>query len=191
MPEQSARDESAVARQAQADLRWLREAIELSRRCPPSETAFSVGAVLVSDAGDVIATGYSRELDPKDHAEEVALARAADDPRLARSTLYSSLEPCLSRASRPRSCAELIVAAGIPRVVIAWLEPPLFTAGGGARQAAERRGHGGRDSVAGRAGPIGQRAPAAAAKRLITVPVQEGCAAPPCRGPCGSSPRLG
>ena len=131
MPEQSARDESAVARQAQADLRWLREAIELSRRCPPSETAFSVGAVLVSDAGDVIATGYSRELDPKDHAEEVALARAADDPRLARSTLYSSLEPCLSRASRPRSCAELIVAAGIPRVVIAWLEPPLFTAGGG------------------------------------------------------------
>jgi diaminohydroxyphosphoribosylaminopyrimidine deaminase/5-amino-6-(5-phosphoribosylamino)uracil reductase len=132
MPEQSARDESAAARQAQADLRWLREAIELSRRCPPSETAFSVGAVLVDDAGQVIATGYSRELDPNDHAEEVALARAADDPRLARATLYSSLEPCLSRASRPRSCTELILAAGIPRVVIAWLEPPLFTSGGGA-----------------------------------------------------------
>jgi diaminohydroxyphosphoribosylaminopyrimidine deaminase/5-amino-6-(5-phosphoribosylamino)uracil reductase len=132
MPEQSARDESAAARQAQADMRWLREAIELSGLCPPFQTAFSVGAVLVSDAGDVIATGYSRELDPKDHAEEVALARAADDPRLAGATLYSSLEPCLSRASRPRSCAELIVAAGIPRVVIAWLEPPLFASGGGA-----------------------------------------------------------
>ena len=132
MSEQSAGDESAVARQAQADLRWLREAIELSRRCPPSPTAFSVGAVLVSDAGEVIATGYSRELDPKDHAEEVALARAADDPRLGQATLYSSLEPCLSRASRPRSCADLIVAAGIGRVVIAWLEPPVFTAGGGA-----------------------------------------------------------
>jgi hypothetical protein len=102
MPEQSARDESAAARQAQADMRWLREAIELSGLCPPSQTAFSVGAVLVSDAGDVIATGFSRELDPKDHAEEVALARAADDPRLAGATLYSSLEPCLSRASRPR-----------------------------------------------------------------------------------------
>jgi diaminohydroxyphosphoribosylaminopyrimidine deaminase / 5-amino-6-(5-phosphoribosylamino)uracil reductase len=134
MPEQSAGDESAaaVASQARDDLRWLREAIELSRQCPPSETAFSVGAVLVSDAGDVIATGYSREADPKDHAEEVALARAGDDPQLARATLYSSLEPCLSRASRPRSCAELIVAAGIPRVVIAWLEPPLFASGGGA-----------------------------------------------------------
>lgn len=132
MSEQSAGDESAVARQARADQRWLREAIELSRRCPSSETAFSVGAVLVSENAEVIATGYSRELDPKDHAEEVALARAGDDPRLARATLYSSLEPCLSRASRPRSCAELIVAAGIPRVVLAWLEPPLFARGGGA-----------------------------------------------------------
>jgi len=118
--------------QPQADLHWLREAIELSRRCPPSESAFSVGAVVVSDPGKVIATGYSRERDPKDHAEEVALARAADDPLLTRATLYSSLEPCLARASRPRSCAELIIEAGIPRVVIAWLEPPLFTAGGGA-----------------------------------------------------------
>jgi pyrimidine deaminase RibD-like protein len=124
--------------QPQADLHWLREAIELSRRCPPSESAFSVGAVLVSDAGEIIATGYSRERDPKDHAEEVALARAAGDPRLAAATLYSSLEPCLARASRPRSCAELILEAGIPRVVIAWLEPPLFTGGGGS--GALRRG---------------------------------------------------
>jgi diaminohydroxyphosphoribosylaminopyrimidine deaminase / 5-amino-6-(5-phosphoribosylamino)uracil reductase len=115
-----------------ADLAWLREAIELSRRCPPSPSAFSVGAILVAADGQVIATGYSRERDPRDHAEEVALARAAGDPRLAAATLYSSLEPCLSRASRPRSCAELIREAGIGRVVIAWLEPPLFVAGGGA-----------------------------------------------------------
>jgi pyrimidine deaminase RibD-like protein len=112
--------------------RWLRQAIELSRQCPPSPSAFCVGAVLVSDADEVIATGYSRELDPKDHAEEVALARAADDPRLAGATLYSSLEPCRTRASRPRSCAELIIDAGIRQVVIAWLEPPVFTDGGGA-----------------------------------------------------------
>ena len=88
--------------------------------------------MLVSDAGEVIATGFSRERDPKDHAEEVALARAAGRPRLAGATLYSSLEPCAARASRPRSCAELIIEAGIRRVVIAWLEPPLFAAGGGA-----------------------------------------------------------
>jgi pyrimidine deaminase RibD-like protein len=128
-----------------ADLRWLREAIELSRRCPPSDTAFSVGAVLVS--GDqaresaVIATGFSRERDPHDHAEETALAKAAEgaagdglaEAELAGATMYTSLEPCLHRLSRPRSCAQLIVAAGIRRVVLAWLEPPLFVPGGGAR----------------------------------------------------------
>jgi diaminohydroxyphosphoribosylaminopyrimidine deaminase / 5-amino-6-(5-phosphoribosylamino)uracil reductase len=118
--------------QPDADLRWLREAIELSRHCPPSASAFSVGAVLVSQAGSVIASGYSRQHDPKDHAEEAVLAGTAGDPRLAGATLYSSLEPCAARASRRRSCAELIVDAGIPRVVIAWLEPPLFVDGGGA-----------------------------------------------------------
>jgi diaminohydroxyphosphoribosylaminopyrimidine deaminase/5-amino-6-(5-phosphoribosylamino)uracil reductase len=117
---------------AQAEQRWLRQAIELSRRCPASDSAFSVGAVLVSGDGEVITTGYSRELDPKDHAEELALSRAAGDPRLSSATLYSSLEPCPTRASRARSCAGLIIEAGVRRVVIAWLEPPVFTAGGGA-----------------------------------------------------------
>jgi pyrimidine deaminase RibD-like protein len=129
----SLRDDPArVPGQPDTDLHWLREAIELSRRCPPSASAFSVGAILVGADGGVIATGHSRERDPKDHAEEVALARAAGDRPLAGSTLYSSLEPCLARASRPRSCVELITESGIGRVVIAWLEPPLFVAGGGA-----------------------------------------------------------
>jgi len=142
----------AVPWHVDADLGWLREAIRLSTFCPPSPSAFSVGAVLVSAAGQVIAAGYSRERDPADHAEEVALAKAsatarratqADQPAgaeqlaglpgvLASATLYSSLEPCLRRASRPHPCAELIVAAGIRRVVLAWLEPPLFVPGGGA-----------------------------------------------------------
>jgi pyrimidine deaminase RibD-like protein len=120
---------------ADADSRWLAEAIELSRRCPPSATAFSVGAILVAADGGVIATGFSRERDPHDHAEEIALAKAAlpgSLPAAGGATLYSSLEPCAARASRPRSCAELIIAAGLQRVVIAWLEPPVFVRGGGA-----------------------------------------------------------
>jgi pyrimidine deaminase RibD-like protein len=115
------------------DRGWLAEAIALSRRCPPSATAFAVGAVLVSGEGCVLATGYSREGSPHDHAEEAALAKMAlADPRLAGATLYSSLEPCRYRASRPRPCAELIIGAGLRRVVIAWLEPPVFAPGGGA-----------------------------------------------------------
>lgn len=116
-----------------ADRRWLREAIALSSRCPPSQTAFSVGAVIVSADGTPIATGYSRETGPLDHAEEAALGKLSPgDPRLVSATLYTSLEPCGARASKPRTCAELIIAAGLHRVVYAWHEPPLLAAGRGA-----------------------------------------------------------
>lgn len=139
----------------EADRRWLLEAISLSRRCPPSQTAYSVGAVLVAADGSVLSTGYSREVAPGDHAEEAALAKlglpgsaatdgpaavgssaAADGPaggsELAGATLYSSLEPCAFRASRPVPCADLIIASGVGRVVYAWREPPLLAPGGGA-----------------------------------------------------------
>ena len=87
----------------------------------------------VAADGTTMATGFSRQRHPHDHAEEGALATLAPgDPRLARATLYSSLEPCRFRASRPCPCAELIIAAGLRRVVIAWLEPPVFVPGGGA-----------------------------------------------------------
>ena len=115
-----------------ADRHWLTEAIELSRRCPPSPSAFSVGAIVVAESGQMIATGYSRQTSPYDHAEEVALGRAAAlAADLAGATLYSSLEPCLRRVSRPVPCAQLVWARGIRRIVIAWREPPVFQPGGG------------------------------------------------------------
>jgi pyrimidine deaminase RibD-like protein len=117
----------------EADQRWLHQAIALSRDCPPSATAFSVGAVVVDAGGRVMATGFSREHDAQDHAEEAALARIQPgDLRLTAATMYSSLEPCSARASRPRSCTELILAAGIRRVVFAWREPEIFVVGRGA-----------------------------------------------------------
>lgn len=111
------------------DRHWMELAIALAHRCPPSRTAFSVGAVLVDAEGAEIARGWSRDVDPTVHAEESVLARAAGDPRLRTATLYSSLEPCSARASRPVPCARLVVAAGVPRVVIAWREPDVFVPG--------------------------------------------------------------
>jgi diaminohydroxyphosphoribosylaminopyrimidine deaminase/5-amino-6-(5-phosphoribosylamino)uracil reductase len=110
------------------DGHWLAYAVELALRCPPARTAFSVGAVIVGPDGEtVLAEGWSRAGAPRDHAEEAALRGfAAGDPRLAGATLYSSLEPCSARASRPRTCTELTLAAGIGRVVFAWREPALF-----------------------------------------------------------------
>ncbi|MDQ3762018.1 MAG: dihydrofolate reductase family protein [Actinomycetota bacterium] len=109
------------------DRERLKQAIELAEKCTPSRTAFSVGAVITDANGAVLATGYSRETDPRGHAEETVLAKLAPgDSRLHEATLYSSLEPCSTRASRPRSCTELILATPISRIVFAWHEPDLF-----------------------------------------------------------------
>ena len=115
------------------DHEWLLEAIEESRRCPTSTTAFAVGAIIVSGAGEELARGHSRQEDPHDHAEEVALAHwrqrggeSGGAPRAAGVTLYSSLEPCSTRRSRPLPCSELVIASGIRRVVFAAREPELF-----------------------------------------------------------------
>ena len=108
----------------------MRLAVSLAWRCPPSGTAFSVGAVIVDAEGAELSRGFSREGgDPVVHAEEAALAKLSPgEPRLAGATIYSTLEPCSQRKSRPRTCTELIIAAGLRRVVIAWREPALFVA---------------------------------------------------------------
>jgi pyrimidine deaminase RibD-like protein len=113
----------------------LLEAIALAKHTLPSAYAFSVGALIVDPDGDRLAEGYTHQHDPRDHAEEVALAALGPGWRApAGATLYSLLEPCSVRASRPRSCTELILAAGIRRVVFAWREPALFVHGEGAER---------------------------------------------------------
>ncbi|WP_324192318.1 deaminase [Nocardia puris] len=106
---------------------WMRRAIALADQCPQVASAFAVGAVIVVDSEEV-ATGYSRETDPKVHAEEAALNKLDPaDPHLAQATIYSSLEPCSTRSSKDRlPCTDRILAAGIPTVVIAWREPATF-----------------------------------------------------------------
>ncbi len=113
------------------DHRWLLAAIEESRKCPQSTTAYSVGAVIVDGDGRELARGYSRETDDRVHAEESALARLADID-LSQATVYTSLEPCSVRRSRTRTCTELIIDSGARRVVFALREPPAFVAGHGA-----------------------------------------------------------
>ena len=123
---------------SQDDARWMPLAVELAWLCPPSATAYSVGAVIVAADGTELSRGFSRENDPVVHAEESALGKltagvpgtpgAPGDPQLPGATIYSTLEPCSKRRSRPRSCTELIIASGIRRVVIAWREPDLFVA---------------------------------------------------------------
>lgn len=101
----------------------MSRAVELAGQCPPSKTAFSVGAVIVAD-GENIGEGYSRAEQDHDHAEEVALRRATASVEGA--TVYSTMEPCGHRASRPEPCAQLLIEAGVARVVYAVGEPENF-----------------------------------------------------------------
>lgn len=130
-----------LVRRGASDEELLRLTIELSRSCPPVLKAYSVGAIIAAPDGTILSTGYSREPlyglgDPSaNHAEEVALAKLdKQDPRLPTATLYTSLEPCSPRASRPLNCTDLILAAGIPRVVLAWREPALLAVCDGAER---------------------------------------------------------
>jgi diaminohydroxyphosphoribosylaminopyrimidine deaminase / 5-amino-6-(5-phosphoribosylamino)uracil reductase len=116
---------------------WLTSAIELSRLAPPTPTNYAVGAIVVDEHETSLATGYTGELSPRNHAEEAALAKLAGRD-LSRTTLYSSLEPCTMRRSRPGTCTDLILAAGIGRVVIALREPLLFADCDGVERLRER-----------------------------------------------------
>lgn len=116
-----------------SDAHWLAAAVECSRLSPPAPDHYAVGAVIVGAGGRVLATGFTSETDPHYHAEEAALAKLAGAD-LTGATVYSSLEPCTTRRSRPRSCTGLIVDAGIRRVVFALREPPVFADGRGIEQ---------------------------------------------------------
>lgn len=101
---------------------------ELSRLSPPSPTHYAVGAIIVDHNGVALATGYTGETDPRYHAEGGALAKLAGrrDLDLSQATIYTSLEPCTARKSQPDPSINLILAAGIERVVLALRGPLLF-----------------------------------------------------------------
>ncbi|MBM6582094.1 bifunctional diaminohydroxyphosphoribosylaminopyrimidine deaminase/5-amino-6-(5-phosphoribosylamino)uracil reductase RibD [Microvirga sp. BT689] len=93
----------------------------------------SVGTVLVDESGDVpviIAQGIT-QAGGRPHAERVALEAAGERARGA--TLYVTLEPCAARSSRNHgpSCTDLIVSAGIGRLVVSVPDPSPFAAGQG------------------------------------------------------------
>ena len=106
-----------------ADERFMRMAVEQSRRSVPCATAYRVGAVAVTAGGEIFA-GYTHESRPTSHAEQEAVDKAlAAGADLRGATIYSSMEPCTSRRSEPESCSQLIVRHGFARAVFALFEP--------------------------------------------------------------------
>lgn len=85
-----------------------------------------VGCVLVRD-GLILASGATAP-GGRPHAEDQAL-RAAGEARGA--TAYVTLEPCGARSSGGTPCSQLLVEAGVTRVVVACNDPSPFAAGQG------------------------------------------------------------
>ncbi|MDP9491935.1 MAG: bifunctional diaminohydroxyphosphoribosylaminopyrimidine deaminase/5-amino-6-(5-phosphoribosylamino)uracil reductase RibD [Actinomycetota bacterium] len=105
---------------------FLTQAIDLAERgrgtTHPNPV---VGAVVVRD-GEVVGEGWhGRKGGP--HAEVVALEAAGE--RARGSTLHVTMEPCSHHGSTP-PCTEVVLAAGVARVVAASLDPNPKAGGG-------------------------------------------------------------
>jgi diaminohydroxyphosphoribosylaminopyrimidine deaminase / 5-amino-6-(5-phosphoribosylamino)uracil reductase len=88
-----------------------------------------VGAIIVDPSGAIVGRG-SYERVGADHAEQVALTEAGTKSKGA--TLFVTLEPCShSSHTRTSPCAELIIAAGITKVVAAMEDPDARVHGAG------------------------------------------------------------
>ena len=87
----------------------------------------SVGCLLVKD-DIVVGRGWTQP-GGRPHAEAVALAEAGEAARGA--TAFVSLEPCSHRGVRGPCCADLLIEAGVARVVAAISDPDPRTDGQG------------------------------------------------------------
>ena len=84
-----------------------------------------VGCVIVKD-GRVVGRGWTQP-GGRPHGEAMALAEAKDEARGA--TAYITLEPCAHRNGRGPACADLLIDAGVARVVVALGDPDKRTDG--------------------------------------------------------------
>lgn len=87
----------------------------------------AVGCVLVHN-GRVIGRGWT-DRGGRPHAEAMALNAAGEAARGA--TAYVTLEPCAHQSQRGPACANLLIAAGVARVVMGTQDPDPRTNGNG------------------------------------------------------------
>ncbi len=111
-----------------SDADWMRAAIALAGRGRAlSNPNPSVGCVLVRQ-GRVVGRGWTAR-GGRPHGEAMALDQAGDAARGA--TAYVTLEPCAHDSARGPACADLLIAAGLARVVIGCQDPDPRTNGAG------------------------------------------------------------
>ncbi len=87
----------------------------------------NVGCVIVKD-DELVGRGWTQP-GGRPHAEAVAIEEAGEEARGA--TVYVTLEPCAHQSPRGPACADLLVEAGVAKVVAALRDPDPRTNGRG------------------------------------------------------------
>lgn len=117
-----------MMRPADDDARWMGAGLALAERTrgltAPNP---NVGCVIVAN-GVVVGRGWTRA-GGRPHAEAVALEQAGERARGA--TAYVTLEPCAHVSPRGPACSDLLVSAGVARVLVAHRDPDPRTDGQG------------------------------------------------------------
>lgn len=113
-------------------VKYMKLAIEEAKKCGPTTTAFSVGAVIVNGT-EILSTGYSRELEGNTHAEQCALekyfAKTSGTQEIPQgSVIYTTMEPCSERLSGNEPCLNRILKqeGRIGTVFVGISEPDTF-----------------------------------------------------------------
>jgi len=114
----------SLTKAADKDERFMRIAIELSKKSKPEDDRPhpKVGTVVVKE-GTIIGKAFRGQISKGDHAEYTVLERMLGGLDLTGTTLYTTLEPCTTRSHDKVPCANRIIKRGIGRVVIGMLDP--------------------------------------------------------------------
>ncbi len=112
-----------------ADVTFMRRALDLAHLAIGYARPNPLVGCVVTHEGRVIGEGWHRQYGGP-HAEVNAVAAVADQELLKKSRVYVTLEPCAHHGKTP-PCADLLIAKGVPEVVICNEDPFPLVAGRG------------------------------------------------------------
>ncbi|KAH3671393.1 hypothetical protein WICMUC_004690 [Wickerhamomyces mucosus] len=109
---------------------YMKLALDEALKCPPTSSAFSVGAILTSIDGEILSTGFSREIEGNTHAEQNALDKyfhkTGSNSLPKGCNIYTTMEPCSERLSGNLPCTNRLTNYGVANCFVGVMEPDTF-----------------------------------------------------------------
>ncbi len=116
------------------DRRYMLAAIqEAGKSHSEDERVHPKVGVVVVKSGRILAKAFRGEIDAGGHAEFTALEKKLGTDSIAGATVYTTLEPCVSRNHPKVPCAYRLIERRVARVVVGMLDPNQAICGRGIR----------------------------------------------------------